>query len=242
MSQQLSELKTNENIKLLLFGDSGVGKTCFASTFPGPIHFYDFDLKVSSAASFLKGQGKLSEISYDQYPLVKEFPGSAGRSFNKDLGELQKTDPFPYRTIVIDSLTTCADRLMEYLMAENKGIKRAVTKGAQAPALQDYGLFRIFMKQFIGEVLSFPCNVIFTAHIDVKTDEQTGAILRQAMLPGKLAAELPIYFEEVYRAYVEGEGEKRKYLAQTQADRKFNCRSQRGLPSVIDLKYESLIN
>lgn len=238
---KLSELKTNENIKLLLFGDSGCGKTCFASTFPGPIHFYDFDLKVSSAASFLKEQEKIQDISYDQYPLNKTNMGEAGRTFNYDLGKLKENANFPYRTIVIDSLTTCADRLMEYLMAENKGIKRNVTKGAQAPALQDYGLFRIFMKQFIGEVLSFPCNVIFTAHIDVKTDEQTGRILRQPMLPGKLASELNIYFEEVYRAYVEGDSDKRRYVAQTQADRSFNCRSQRRLPFIIPLTYESLV-
>jgi hypothetical protein len=61
------------------------------------------------------------------------------------------------------------------------------------------------------------------------------------MLTGKLAAELPIYFEEVYMAYVEGEGDKRKYMAQTQTDRKFNCRTQRGLAPVIELDYKNLI-
>lgn len=240
----LSEMQTDNNIKVLVFGDSGVGKTCFGASFPGPIHYYDFDLKISSVASYLKGSDKLKEITYDQYPLEKEKPGSAGANFNRDMGELKKTikdGKFPYKTIVIDSLTTLSDRMMEHIMKENPGIKRTITREAQAPALQDYGLFRIFMKSFIGEILSFPCNVVMTAHIELLKDETTGQIIRVPMLTGKLAKELPIYFEEVYWAFVEGEGDKRKHKAQTQADRKFNCRSQRGLPQIIDLNYESLI-
>jgi len=241
---KLSELNPAENVKLLIFGDSGSGKTCFASTFPGPIHYCDFDLKVSSVASFLKGKDKLNEITYEQYPYAGKEPGVAGRRFNDDMGKLKalaKKGEFPYKTLVIDSLTTMSDRIMEHLMKENPAVKRNVTRGAQAPALQDYGLFRIFMKSFIAELISLPCNIVITAHIDIQKDETTGAILRVPMLTGKLAKELPIYFEEVYMAYVEGEGEKRKYKAQTQADRKFNCRSQRGLPPVIDLSYESLV-
>ena len=241
---KLNELDPNKHVNVLTFGDSGAGKTIFAAGFPGPVHFFDFDLKVSSAAAFYKGKPELEEITYDQFPLDKDTLGDAGHKLNDELGKLKKlakSGDFPYKTIVFDSLTTMSDRMMEYIMKENPGIKRNITKGAQAPALQDYGLFRIFMKRFIGEILSFPCNVVMTAHIEVKTDEQTGALLRQPMLTGKLAAELPIYFEEVYRAYVEGEGEKRKYMAQTQADRRFNCRSQRGLPASIELDYKNLI-
>lgn len=237
----LNELEPNKHMKILIFGESGTGKTCFASGFPGPIHYADFDLKVSSAASFLKGKDKLNEISYDAYPLVKEDMGGAGKKFNEDMGKLKKTSPFPYGTLVIDSLTTLSDRIMEHIMRENPGVKRNITRGAQAPALQDYGLFRIFMKQFIGELISLPCNLIVIAHIDITKDETTGATLRIPMLTGKLARELPIYFEEVYMAFVEGEGDKRKYRAQTQTDRKFSCRTQRGLPQIIDLDYKSLV-
>ena len=158
-----------------------------------------------------------------------------------ELKKLGKEGKLPCATLVIDSITTLSDRLMEHIIKENPGVKRTLSKGVTIPCLQDYGLFRIFMKQFIGELLSLPCNVIFTAHIEVQKDETTGAILRLPMLTGKLSKELPIYFEEVYMAYVEGEGDKAKRKAQTQTDRKFSCRTQRGLPPVIDLDYKSIL-
>lgn len=240
---KLSELKPEENWKILIFGDSGAGKTVFSTSFPGPVHVCDFDLKISSAASFYKGSDQLDKISYEQYPFNQKKPGESGRRFNDHMGELKKAaeeGKFPYKTLVIDSLTTASDRLMEYLMSQNPGIKRTVTKGGQAPALQDYGVFRIFMKQFISEVINFPCNVIFTAHIETVKDEDSGRVLNIPMLTGKLAKELPIYFEEVYLAKVAGEGAQRKYMLQTQSDRKFNCRTQRGLPVEIESSYESL--
>ena len=242
---KLSDLEPSKNIKLLVFGDSGAGKTTFSCGFPAPLHVCDFDLKVTSAANYYQGTDQLQGITYEQYPMDKSNPADSGRRFNNDMSELKKLardGNFPYKTLVIDSLTTMSDRIMEYLMKENTGIKRTITKGGQAPALQDYGVFRIFMKQMIGELLSLPCNVIFTAHIEVLKDEMTGALLRVPMLTGKLAKELPIYFEEVYWAHVVGEGDKKRHVAQTQSDSKFNCRSQiKGLPKLIDLKYEELI-
>ena len=93
-------------------------------------------------------------------------------------------------------------------------------------------------------LLSLPCNVIFTAHIATEKDETTGQILRTPLMTGKLKNELPIYFAEVYRAFVETDPKTQecRYMAQTQADSKFNCRSQiKGLPPVIPLKYDQLI-
>ena len=46
---KLSDLQPNEAVKILVFGDSGSGKTCFACGFPTPILLFDFDGKASSA-------------------------------------------------------------------------------------------------------------------------------------------------------------------------------------------------
>ena len=58
---RLSELKTVDLIKILVYGEPGSGKTCFAAGFPGPILFLDFDNKVSSAARYYAGQERLSQ-------------------------------------------------------------------------------------------------------------------------------------------------------------------------------------
>lgn len=232
----LNSLKPEQNIRMLLFGDSGTGKTCFATGWPGPIHYADFDGKVNSAAAFLHGSPKLDEITYENYAPVDD-KGSAGLRFNTDLGKMRKDGKLP-GTLVLDSLTTFSDEMMRYLMRLNPGIKRMDTKGAATPAMLDYQVARLFFKQVLGELLNLPCNLVVTAHIQVDKDEITGEILRTPMLAGKLSRELPILFPEVHRSFVRD----RKYWAQTKSDARFQCRTQiRGLPAEIELKYESLI-
>lgn len=238
---QLSDLNPSANIKLLLFGDSGTGKTCFAMTFPGPIWVADFDGKISSAAAFYSNMPDvLAQVEYENYVALGKEDMPAER-FNKKLGELKqlaREGKFPYRTIVIDSLTTYADETMKYLMKENPGVKRMITRLAQAPSQQDYGIANIFHKQLIGELVAFPCNIVVTAHIATEKDELTGEILRTPLIAGQLKQKLPIYFSEVHRAFTR-DG---KYFAQTQSDGKFQCRSQiKNIPREIPLHYHELV-
>jgi len=104
---KLSDLETNNNFKILLYGDSGTSKTCFSAGFPKPIHYFDFDNKVSSAAKFLKGQGKSTDgITYDTCDA-----SNAGQII-KTINELASLKgDFPYKTVVLDSLTTFSDAM-----------------------------------------------------------------------------------------------------------------------------------
>lgn len=232
----LTDLKPQENIKLLLFGDSGSGKTVFSTGWPGPIHVLDFDNKISSAAAFWQGQAQLNEITYENYGPV-DSRGTSAERCNAAVGQMKKDGKLP-RTLVLDSLTTFSDEVMRYLMRLNPGIKRFETKGAQVAAQQDYQVARLFFKQVLTELINLPCNIVVTAHIQIDKDETTGEIFRTPMLAGKLSRELPIYFSEVYRSYAK-DG---KYWAQTKSDARYQCRTQiRGIPAEIELKYESLV-
>jgi phage nucleotide-binding protein len=232
---KLSEMKPNEDLKVLVYGDSGTGKTCFACGFPGPIMVLDFDNKVSSAAAHYAGTDQLGQIDYENFAPVDE-KGTSGERANILLGEIKKD--LKYKTIVLDSLTTFGDEMMKYLMRINPGIKRNTTRGVQLPTLQDYGLARGFFKAFIQELLNIPCNIVVTAHIQIDKDEHTGAIVRSPMFAGKLAKELPIYFSEVYVSSVKDN----KYMAQTQSDYKFSCRTQiKGLGKDVPLEYAALV-
>lgn len=232
----LSSIKPDQHIKILLYGDSGSGKTCFGTGWPGPIHYCDFDGKVNSAASFLQGKGESTDgISFENYAPT-DARGTAGARFNADIGKMRKDRSLP-GTLILDSLTTFSDEMMRYLMRLNPGIKRMDTQGAATPAMQDYQVARLFFKQTLGELLNLPCNLIVTAHVQIDKDEITGEILRTPMLAGKLSRELPILFPEVHRSFVK-DG---KYLAQTKSDARYQCRTQiPRLPAEIELKYESL--
>lgn len=236
----LGDLTSGGNTKLLLYGDSGAGKTTVVAGMPGPVHIADFDGKVLSAAEYYRHTNpeKLKGVSYENYSSVAG-PRMAADQFNFDMGQLAKMKPFPYKTICLDSLTTFSDASMQYLIKANPGvIKRISTQGVQLPVLQDYGMARIWFKAVIGALLALPCNVVVIAHIQVEKDEATGAILRTPMITGKLSKELPIIFGEVWRAYRDDKGE---HWAQTQSDSRYTCRSQiPGLPNPVKLDWAEI--
>lgn len=235
----LADLHSDGRMKLLLYGDSGAGKTSFIAGMPGPVRIDDFDGKVVSAAEFLRKTNpeQLKQVSYEDYTV----PGTrlAADLYNHNMGALAKTKPFPYGTVGLDSLTTFSDESMKYLIRANPGvIKRMTTQGVQMPVLQDYQMVRIWFKQVITALLALPCNVVVTAHIQIEKDEHTGQILRTPMLAGKLSKELPIYFGEVWRAWRDDKGE---HWAQTQSDSRFTCRSQiPGLPNPVRLDWREV--
>lgn len=236
-TKPLSEIRTEGNIKLLLEGDSGIGKTCLAATFPGKVLVLDFDNKVDSAAEYLRHKGMTAQLEQVD---VQQFSAQLGTSpidqLTKTINEVlipqQRSGVMDFRTLVLDSITTFSAATLAHIVKTNPGIKRNETKQGPQPGLQDYGILRREFQRLIPGLLSLPCNVVMLAHLAVEKDEATGAILRHAMMDGSFARELPIYFKEVWRMYVK-DG---KRLVQTQSDHMFNCRSQLpGAPAHLDV-------
>lgn len=233
----LSEIKTEGALKVLIQGDSGIGKTCLAATFPAPIKYLDFDYKVDSAASYLRSRNLTEQLgSID----VEQFPPALGMSPIDKLSKIIKDELIPqqqagvmkFKTLVLDSITTFSAATLAHIVKTNPGIKRNETKQGAQPGLQDYGILRREFQRLIPGLLSLPCNVVMLAHIAVEKDEATGQIFRHSMMDGSFARELPIYFKECWRLYMK-DGRR---IAQTQSDHMFNCRSQMpGIPAHLDV-------
>jgi hypothetical protein len=238
----LGELKTEGNMKVLGYGKPGSGKTVGACSFPYPALLLDFDGKADSAALFYKGDTeRLNGID------VRDLSAKIGvdpiqelmKIIDKELIPATKSaDPFPYKTIILDSVTTFSKLVLEHIVKTNPGMKRVVTKQGVSPGLQDYGILKREFGRLIPGLLSLPCNVVMLAHIDTEKDELTGEILRHPLMDGAFSKQLPIYFKEVYHLFVD---EKGNYMAQTKSDRKYSCRSQiPGLPNPVPFNYEEL--
>ncbi len=235
---KLSELNPAGRKTLMLYGQSGSGKTCFATSFPGPVLVFDFDGKISSAASFHKGTPQLTEIEYES------LAGASFSKFWKRFLELRKLaeNPaaFPYKTIVLDSVTTFSVALMQEVIKQNPGTKRMKVNETIVACLPDYQIAISHFKDIVTGMLSWPCNVIATAHIQTSKDETTGEITREPLVYGKdLPAWLPMVFEEVYRCYAEKKDGKPAHFAQTRADTKYVARTQiRSIPDPFILTQE----
>lgn len=231
---KLSELKTEGNFKGLFMGAPGNRKTCTAASFPYPILLIDFDVKADSAALFYKNDSERTDnIDVRQLggDLTKDPMVEMNNIIDKELIPMQRSGEFKYKTIIIDSMTTFSSAALAHIVKTNPGIKRVTSKQGVQPGLQDYGILKREFARLIPGILSLPCNVIMTAHVNTEKDELTGAIQRRPLMDGSFAAQLPIYFKEVWHFTVD----KDRTVVQTQADRKFDCRSQiTGLPNPFD--------
>lgn len=238
---KMSDMNTKENLKVLVYGNSGAGKTVFSCSFPGPTLLLDFDGKADSAASFYADdRERLEQIDVrDLSARMQEDPIEEFKKIiREELIPNQSNGKFPYRTLILDSLTTFSYLTLKHIVRVNKGIKAVQTSAGSQPGLQHYGILRREFNELIPGLLSLPCNVVMLGHIDTKKDELTGELVRGPLMDGAFAQQLPIYFKEVYRAFVE----KDKHLLQTKSDYKFSCRTQiKGLPSQIEAEYQNLI-
>lgn len=232
---KLSEVKTEGNFKLLIIGTPGSGKTCFASSFPTPIKYIDFDNKVDSAALFHKGdKERLDNID------VEVIDPKSSISVYQQFQAIMKTfDPTKYKTLVIDSLSALSTSMLKEILDTNPGIAGVVTKQGKMPSQPHYGVLLRAFTELIPNLLSLPVNVIMCGHLDTYKDKETGTIIRSPMLDGSFSDKLPQYFKECWYAHVDDKG---KFLAQTRADSKFAClRSQiPGIPATIPLDYKEV--
>lgn len=231
---------TTDYAKVLVFGDSGTGKTCFAASFPGPIEYWDFDSKVASAVQhYAHEPARLEQIEVHQFSsLAPNVRMGAWEKRSAEIDALMyKKQPLPFKTLVLDSMTLFSYyMLQDYVYRSQTSLKRPLPG---INCLQDYQLLRSHVLKMVnGMVLGLPAHVVITAHIDVEKDETTGQMMRLPLMSGKLAAELPAIFPEVYVARINAKGER---VLQTQGDATYTyCRTQRKLAKEIPTHFNSL--
>ena len=197
--------------KVLLYGDSGTGKTTSALTFPKP-YIFDFDAGIPFRyASALKA-GTVKGKTYgraDWPKFMQDF-----RNFNVEHVE----------TVILDSLTTVASAVEYHVKKLNGSLDRPTQ-------LQEWLIIMDRLENLIADIVEKSYNVVVTAHIQRFQDEQTGVVTILPLLPGKkLPPRLPLWFDEVYRciATTTTEG-KTKYSWQVQPDRLTMAKSRLGI-------------
>jgi hypothetical protein len=222
-------------LKVFVCGDSGTGKSIFASTFPQPGFLFDFDNGVKS----YKGQ----DFEYEQYPCTPQ----GWIKFESDFRNMKllAKDPasFPYKTIVIDSCSSWTDLAMARAMQLDP--KRSATNGPLWNV--HYGMVKNLIEGFVRQVLEFPCNLVVAGHLTREFDAESGALIGiQPMLTGQLSTKVPSLFDEVYYANTKTVGGKTQFVLLTVAKGLLKARSRLSgvkqlLPTEIENNYSAIM-
>lgn len=205
MPKQTSDIVIGGNICAIFKGKPGTRKTCGAASFPGPIYFFDFDGRMAPVKKMFPNR---SDVFYDTY-LPKEFK-SANEMWDKLMNGLLKER---YKTVVLDSLTTFADGVLDFARSLRAGDGTKGSGKADAGGIipmsdiSDFNIESSGLTQLMYRLKELSarqnCHVIATAHVievqqtDVISKVQT--VNRSLLTAGKKIAEkFPAVFDEVW--------------------------------------------
>ncbi len=197
----------------LFVGDSGTGKSIAATSWPKPLYVGSCDGRVGSVAEWHRGT---DGIDFDIFTRYEEISDKVD-SFENDC---------PYKTVVMpDPITMLSDFLMRYSFSlrgmveydemTGKAVKKSKGKKAgtvDVTTIEDFGVEHRGILDMIGNLKiaqkRHGFNLIVTAHLITTQYTKPGGvesnIRRDIVTAGKkVAAFIPIQFDEIYHFYTE---------------------------------------
>ena len=165
-----NELVEQQGAKLLVYGESGGGKTTLCQTAPGKT----LVVSMESGLLSIKDAPNLDAIE------VKE-------AFEiEQIAELLENKTLDYDTVCLDSVTEMAEILLSQEKAKSKDPRRA------------YGEVIEVMIKTMRRFRDLPMHVVFIAKQSRERDESSGMFHYQPMMVGaKLPTQIPYFFDEV---------------------------------------------
>jgi len=186
-------------VKMVVYGRAGSGKTRLAATAPNPI--------IISAE-----HGLLSLVDNELPYIEVNTLQDVGDAFEylKDNNE--------YDTIIIDSLSEIAEVLLNQFKKTAKDKRQA------------YGQIADSLSSMIRNFRDLPGkNVVFTAKLRTREDEDAGTIEYMPSLPGRVLPEsLPYFTDLVLCIQVKRRAKKEISMIQTFSDHQYVCKDRSG--------------
>lgn len=138
--KKATELQISKTVKMMIYGQAGMGKTTLALSMPNPL-LLDFDNGVKRV-----NNAQLADVDTVQITSWSEVL----EVLNMDLGA--------YKTIVVDTIGKMMDFIISYRC------------GQRNPRIQDWSTINNDFQQFIKRLNDLNKNVVFVAHRDVQQD------------------------------------------------------------------------
>ena len=196
-------------VKVLVYGQAGVGKTVLCSTAPNPI--------------ILSAEGGELSLRNLRIPMIEITTVQDLIEAHQWLSSSAEAKQF--QTVCIDSLSEVAEVVLN-------NAKRQVKDPRQA-----YGELIEKMESIIRMFRDLPgMNVYMSAKMEPMKDELTGVVKYGPAMPGsKLSSKLPYFFDEVFRLGINKtpQGESYRFL-QTQPDLQYEAKDRSGVLAPVE--------
>lgn len=197
----MSDMSSVDISKLfcLFRGEPGTRKSSEALSFPKPIYFFDFDGKMEALTLPMRAWNiDPKEVQFDSY--------QDWNSAKKKLDSFQLNCPF--KTIVIDSITSCADAINRQTLKIKGGKDGGGKIIASIPvnSIEDFNAEDSALKELIALLKDIKqyhkINIILIAHViqkEIKTTDGKTHMSRVIVTAGKgIAQKIPAYCGEIY--------------------------------------------
>jgi hypothetical protein len=189
----------------MMKGEPGTRKSTAALSYPGKQYWFSWDRKMSGILIPAKKWGlDLKQIDFDDYD-----------DWSKAAAKLQSFQVnCPYKTLIFDSITSCADMTLRQTLSMKKGKNRqsgaAAGKqiaGIAVNEIEDYNAESSALNELIAltkDINNFhKVNIILIAHVMEASYQNVtngeNRISRTIVTAGKrVAAKIPAYCTEVY--------------------------------------------
>lgn len=173
-----------KHAKMLVYGESGVGKTVFASSAPRPMLWIESEGGTNSIAD----------------PKGIDIVKASGLStYREALQYLRSDEGKKYKSVVLDSFTeTQASVLKEIMQAVHASDS---TRDEFTPQFQEYQRLVGVMREIVRGFRDLPMHVVITALTREDKDELTGRTTVRPRLSPAIASEIPGFMDVVGYMY-----------------------------------------
>lgn len=172
-------------IKILVYGESGVGKTVFAASAPRPI-------------LWIESEGGTNSISDPEGIDIVRVESL--ETYREALRFLRSDEGKKYKTVVLDSFTeTQAAVLKEIMVAV---AERDDNRDEFTPQFQEYQRLVGVMREIVRGFRDLPMHVVITALTREDKDDMTGRVTVRPRLSPAVANEIPGFMDVVGYMYM----------------------------------------
>lgn len=194
-----SVVEQAEYFNMLVYGDSGVGKTVLAGS--------SFAVPEMSPVIFLDIEGGTLSLK-SKYPEVEKVRISSWAHLSAVFNDL-KANPNKYKTVVLDSVSELQQLGMDEIMY--RAVKKAEEEGDERdpdlPSIGEHGKSNERMKKVIRHFRDLPMNTIFTALERIDVDKKGRKHIKPLLSP-KLSDQITGWLDVVvymYKKEIDGE-------------------------------------